>query len=109
MATVSLLRAVGHVLNKVDGASCPEMRAAVDEVWSEWKADKTANAIFFDFIEDERNSILKEYRPAPARVAPVPPVKPVGHPAEAHGQSAVYVRFCLRKRKKTLASPVVCL
>ena len=43
VATVSLLRAVGHVLNKVDGASCPEMRAAVDEVWSEWKADKTAN------------------------------------------------------------------
>ncbi len=90
MATVSLLRAVGHVLNKVDGASCPEMRAAVDEVWSEWKADKTANAIFFDFIEDERNSILKEYCPTRARVLPRGPGGPSGEPWAPRDRRPVY-------------------
>jgi hypothetical protein len=30
--------------------------------WDDWHADKPANAIFWDFIEVERNNLLKEYK-----------------------------------------------
>lgn len=57
---VVLLRAVGHVLDKVDGAKSTAVRAVAKSFHQAWKvADE--HAIFRDFIERERNSILKEY------------------------------------------------
>jgi hypothetical protein len=57
---VVLLRAVGHVLDKVDGANSAAVRTTAKKLHQTWKvADE--HAIFRDFIERERNSILKEY------------------------------------------------
>lgn len=58
---LALLRAVGHVLYKVDGAD-PKVRRQVDIAYDRWKSQKRENAIFWEFIEQERNNILKEYR-----------------------------------------------
>ena len=30
--------------------------------WQDWKANKDENAIFWNFIEAERNNLLKEYK-----------------------------------------------
>lgn len=61
VAGVALVRAVGHVLQKVDGEQSPEMKKAVASAYASWKADKPGNAIFWEFIEEERNRILKQY------------------------------------------------
>ncbi len=61
VAAVALLRSVGHVLQKVDSTQSPLVAKAIDDTWERWKTDKEANAIFFEFIEEERNNILKEY------------------------------------------------
>jgi len=58
---MALLRTVGHVLRNVDGADA-RVRRAVDAAWGRWKDDRSSNAIFWQFIEEERNNILKEYR-----------------------------------------------
>lgn len=57
---VALLRAVGHVLHKVDGAD-PARKRLISAAFSEWKRERENNALFWEFIEKERNSILKEY------------------------------------------------
>lgn len=57
---VVLLRAVGHVLDKVDGANNATVRTASRRLHQHWKASEE-HAIFRDFIERERNNILKEY------------------------------------------------
>lgn len=59
---VVLLRSVGHVLNNVDGASSPEVKRLANKLHAEWKKDHPGHAIFRDFIERERNSIVKEYQ-----------------------------------------------
>lgn len=59
---VALARAVGHVLDKVDAAQDEGTRVAVDSAWTSWKADKADNAIFWEFIQDERNQVLKQYK-----------------------------------------------
>jgi hypothetical protein len=57
---VVLLRAVGHVLDKVDGENNSAVRTTAKTLHKTWKtADE--HAIFRDFIERERNNILKEY------------------------------------------------
>lgn len=61
VALVALLRAVGHVLDKVDGARGPALRSAVSALWSEWQQDRVTHAIFWDFVESERNEVLKTY------------------------------------------------
>jgi hypothetical protein len=58
---LALLRAVGHVLHKVDGADL-KVRRQIDIAYDRWKSQRTENAIFWEFIEQERNNILKEYR-----------------------------------------------
>jgi hypothetical protein len=60
VAVVTLLRAVGHVLTKVDGQSEP-IRLASDHLFRTWKSDDPAHEIFREFIEKERNSVVKEY------------------------------------------------
>jgi len=61
VSMVTLLRVVGHVLDKVDAVSCSKLRKAVDENWQKLHAKRDENLIFWAFIEDERNSVLKEY------------------------------------------------
>lgn len=58
---MALVRAVGHVLRNVDGEA-PPVRQLVDEAWGRWDADREANEVFWEFIQKERNNILKEYR-----------------------------------------------
>lgn len=58
---LALVRAVGHVLHKVDGAD-PDIRRQVNLAYQRWKSQKATNAVFWEFIEEERNNILKEYR-----------------------------------------------
>ena len=58
---MALVRAVGHVLQKVDGED-PTVRQLVDQAWKRWDADREANEVFWEFIQKERNNILKEYR-----------------------------------------------
>jgi hypothetical protein len=59
--SVALLRAVGHVLKEVDGAD-PRVGLAVDARYRIWLSEREENAIFWDFIEEERNNVLKEYQ-----------------------------------------------
>lgn len=61
VAGVALARAVGHVLRKVDAAQDERTRAAAASAWASWQADRPGNAIFWEFIEDERNQVLKQY------------------------------------------------
>jgi len=62
VASLTLLRAVGHVLGKVDAATDDKHRLAIEAKWREWQANKKAHAIFWSFIEEERNNLLKEYK-----------------------------------------------
>jgi len=56
-----LLRAVGHVLDHVDAKGGPKMRAAIDSAWVALKERKPYSLIFWEFIDQERNNVLKEY------------------------------------------------
>jgi hypothetical protein len=56
---IALIRAVGHVLDKIDGQD-PLVKAAAKEAFYNWKIDEK-HSIFRDFIEKERNNLLKEY------------------------------------------------
>ena len=61
---VVLLRAVGHVLEKVDGKESNDHKKAIEDWWDNCiKGDKQNHIIFWEFIEEERNSIIKEYKP----------------------------------------------
>lgn len=60
--SVVLLRAVGHVLDKVDGACSQQYRTTIDEWWKQLKNTRPNPEIFWLFIHDERNSIVKEYQ-----------------------------------------------
>jgi hypothetical protein len=58
---VALLRAVGHVLVKVDGKASDTARKVIDAAWQELKRSEPEPRIFWGFIEGERNSVLKVY------------------------------------------------
>lgn len=57
---VALVRAVGHILDKVDGKDATVKRVA-REFFNGWKSGAD-HMIFREFIERERNNLLKEYR-----------------------------------------------
>ncbi|MBQ0960342.1 hypothetical protein KAK06_15410 [Ideonella sp. 4Y11] len=69
LAAVAGLRSVGHVLDKVDSLEQPKLGAAARAAYSRWKQEPENNQIFWQFIDNERNSLLKEGEPA---VYPVP-------------------------------------
>jgi hypothetical protein len=59
--TLVLLRAVWHVLGKEAKKSCPEIRKAYEE-WNKKLGNKKPDPpIYWKFIVDYRNNILKEY------------------------------------------------
>jgi hypothetical protein len=61
VAGIALLRTIGHVLAKSDAAISTNHKNQVDKLWAEWKSDLHENKIFWNFIENERNNILKTY------------------------------------------------
>ena len=50
-AIIGLLRAVGHVLSKVDKNSSYSMRYAIDQKWQSLRDSKPEPAILWQFIE----------------------------------------------------------
>lgn len=60
VGAVSLLRAVGHVLDKVDGVD-PVLKASSSRAFRRWKDISQGHTIFTEFIEKSRNLVLKEY------------------------------------------------
>lgn len=60
ITAVVLLRMVGHVLEKVDGKE-HEISSIIDLWWNDLKRNKKMHAIFWNFINEQRNNILKEY------------------------------------------------
>ena len=60
-AAVALIRAVGHVLDKVDGED-PLIKQASNAAFKQWRSMDPNHEIFREFIERERNNLLKEYR-----------------------------------------------
>ena len=64
VALAALLRAVGHVLAKVDAdQGDAHLKTAIADHWRKLNAGKAARepAIYWDFIEQERNMVLKQY------------------------------------------------
>lgn len=63
VTVVTLLRTVGHALHKVDSKAGASAEATIEARYREW-TDRahSEHAIFRDFIEQERNNILKEYK-----------------------------------------------
>jgi hypothetical protein len=59
-AAVVLIRTVGDVLKNIDGAN-PIVRAPVKAAYETWKNDRLEHSIFWDFIRDQRNKLVKEY------------------------------------------------
>ncbi len=62
ISIVTLLRAVGHVLEKVDADTSPAMRAVITKKWKQLNQTKPSPEIFWGFIEEERNRFLKNYK-----------------------------------------------
>ena len=61
VAGIALLRTIGHVLAKTDAMTSPRHSAEIDRLWEGWKSDRAPSSIFWDFIEKERNNLLKTY------------------------------------------------
>ena len=55
------MRAIGHVLHKVDAETNQRHQLVISQFWTKLKSDIDGNRIFFDFIEKERNNIIKEF------------------------------------------------
>lgn len=58
---VTMLRTVGHVLDKVDGVRSNLHRSAVSSFWRNWKSNRMQHWVFWEFIEQERNNLLKTF------------------------------------------------
>lgn len=69
---VALLRAVGHVLLNVDQRADATLAKIADAAHRGWRSDDPAHAVYRDFILEERNNILKEYRSKVHPLADVP-------------------------------------
>lgn len=61
VAGVALLRTVGHVLAKVDANSSARHAETIGSMWKQFRSDYEGSRILWEFIEKERNSLLKTY------------------------------------------------
>ena len=59
--SITLLRAVGHVLKEKDSQTSPVHKKVIDEKWDKLYATKPSPKILWKFIIKERNRFLKEY------------------------------------------------
>lgn len=62
IAGLCMLRTVGQVLDKVDARTSPLLAEVISEKWKTLKSDRDANWIFWQFIDKERDNILKEFQ-----------------------------------------------
>lgn len=69
---VGLLRAVGHVLDKLDKLSSPEMKHAIESKWADINSTKPNPKIYWEFIDKERNRFLKNYEHGITRTLTIP-------------------------------------
>jgi hypothetical protein len=58
--TIALLRAVGHVLDKEDAKSDARLKKAQSDWWTGLNNTKPDPSIFWQFIEEDRNLLLKK-------------------------------------------------
>jgi hypothetical protein len=61
VAGITLLRTIGHVLAKSDSTTSEKHKTEIESLWDIWKTDRDENCIFWEFIEKERNNLLKTY------------------------------------------------
>lgn len=61
IVAITTLRAVGHVLHKIDCRRYPLIFKEVETRFKRWKLGDGADAVFPHFIEDARNTLLKMY------------------------------------------------
>jgi hypothetical protein len=59
---VTLLRAIGHGLKNEDAKRSTYLNEAIATAWQRWKVDLESCQIFYGFIDDERNALLKQYQ-----------------------------------------------
>jgi hypothetical protein len=65
---ITMLRTVGHVLEFVDAPRSLHLKAAIRAAFEELQRTKPEPDIFWRFIYEERNNVLKRYRIGPERV-----------------------------------------
>lgn len=61
VAMLALLRAVGHVLQSIDAKRDPKFAEAINREWNCLLSSKPEPKIFWEFILQERNNIIKRY------------------------------------------------
>ena len=61
VSTICLLRMVGHVLDKVDSKLSESHKSVIEEWWARVNKNKPEPTIFWTFINESRNLVLKEY------------------------------------------------
>ena len=71
-AGIALARAVGHVLDKVEAPRDPSVAHAARAAYESWQTDRPSNAIFWEFIEEERNRLRAILDTLPVGVATEP-------------------------------------
>ena len=74
MANVALLRAVYHVLESRDVPSNSKLQQAFEAWKAELLRTKPSPEIYWRFIVDERNQLLKEYTATPVKNSLVPEI-----------------------------------
>lgn len=72
IASITLLRAVGHVLSKVDGLRSKWIGEASNLEFARIKSDRFPHLLFWELIEAERNMVLKEYKASIFDKVPAP-------------------------------------
>tara|TARA_A100001391_G_scaffold102201_1_gene68039 strand:- start:105 stop:611 length:507 start_codon:yes stop_codon:yes gene_type:complete len=58
---ITLLRAVGHVLAKVDKHKSAQHKEVIDRNWETFRSEESENVVLWKFIEKERNNLIKTY------------------------------------------------
>lgn len=61
IVSVTTVRAVGHVLHKVDCRRYPQISDLVAARFERWKMGEGDDELFVHFIEEARNMVLKTY------------------------------------------------
>lgn len=61
VSTICLLRMVGHVLHKVDSKLSITHKSVIEKWWFKINQNKPEPKIFWTFINESRNLVLKEY------------------------------------------------
>ena len=86
VAGLTLLRATGHVLAKVDATKSSKHKSEIKSLWRAWTDHRAENWVFWDFIEEERNNVVKEFEFGFQ-------IEPYSEPEEYEVENAVYEKI----------------